>query len=276
MTRWMLGSFLLAACGPPPHPEASEPTAPAATAAPAPAPPAAPSGEAPLSHEGLPPPRVAATMGLTEATAGPVIMSTDALAEGESVALAPSPDHEHLVLVLTGELELAPGDAPGALVRAWHVARARGVPVVLRAVKPSRLVTAFVDGEPITKRDVEVINLVEREPLTWAGGKAHAWLGFEDGRASFGLLLSHPDVGVPRHAHEDSTEVVGLLSGEGIMGIGDESREVASGDVLVMPKGVEHDYTPAGTETLFAVQLYLPPGPEQRFKDLAKKEADGP
>lgn len=275
MTRWTLGLCMMAACGPSTTPVVEQP-APVVTAAPAPAPAEESEHAAAFPHDRLPDARIAATMELQEATAGPVIMGTVSLDEGETLELPPSPDHEHLVLVLTGELMLAPGGAPGALVRAWHVARARDVSVELRATKPSRLVSALVHGEAIGKRDAEVINLSEHEPLTWAGGKAHALLGFEDGRASFGLLFSHPEVGVPRHAHEGSTEVIGLLSGDGTMGIGDEKRSVRSGDVFHVPAGVEHDYAPTGTETLFAVQLYLPPGPEQRFKDLAKKEASAP
>ena len=245
-------------------------------AAAAPSPAADPPSATLIPHDRLPDPRVAATMELPEATAGPVIMRTASLAEGESLELPASPDHEHLILVLDGELMLAPGDAPGALVRAWHVARARDVPVVLEATRPSQLVSAIVHGEALRKRDVEVVNLSDHALLTWADGRAHALLGFEDGRASFGLLLSHAEVGVPRHAHEGSVEVIGLLSGDGTMGIGDEERSVTSGEVFHMPKGVEHDYSPAGTKTLFAVQLYVPPGPEQRFKDLAKKGATPP
>ena len=144
--------------------------------------------------------------------------------------------------------------------------------MVLTAVEASRVVKVLVHGEAMPKRDVEVINLNESEQLDWAGGKAHARLGFDAGRASFGLLYSDANVGVPRHAHAESTEVVGLLSGDGTMGIGDEKRPVASGDVFHMPTGVDrHDYAPSGTTTLFAVQLYVPPGPEQRFKELAKE-----
>ena len=33
--------------------------------------------------------------------------------------------------------------------------------------------------------------------------------------------------------------------------------------------GVPHAYRPAGTSPLVSVQLFLPPGPEQRFKKLA-------
>lgn len=276
MTRWMPPLVLLLACGPPPTAAEQPSPPPTTTVSAAPAPAVETTDDGSFSHDRLPDALVAATLDLPEATAGPVIMSTVSLAEGESLELPPSPDHEHLVMVLSGELMLAPGDAPGALVRAWHAARARGVPVTLEAQKRSRLVKALVHGEALAKRDVEVINLSEHQPLTWADGKAHAMLGFEDGRASFGLLFSHAEVPVPRHAHAESIEVVGLLSGDGTMGIGDEQRKVSSGDVLHVPKGVEHDYAPAGTKTLFAVQLYLPPGPEQRFKDWAKKEASAP
>jgi len=280
MRRWALGLAVVAACSspaePPVTPEPATPTAVAPTtgvpkAEQAPVPDEQP--DAPMAHDRLPDAQVAARMHLTEGSAGPVIMSTVTLAATESLELPPSANHEHLVLVLAGELELSPGDAPGALVKAWHAVRARGVPVTLHAMTDATLVRALVHGDPMRKRDVEVRNLAEHEQLTWAGGKAHARLGFEDGRASFGLLSSHREVGVPRHRHQSSTEVVGLLSGEGTMGLGDDHRRVAAGDVFDVTAGVEHDFAPDGTETLFAVQLYVPPGPEQRFKALARDAA---
>ena len=64
-------------------------------------------------------------MELAEATAGPVIMAPSRSRKAETLELPPSGDHEHFVLVLSGELKLAPGNAPGALVRAWYAGTAR-------------------------------------------------------------------------------------------------------------------------------------------------------
>jgi quercetin dioxygenase-like cupin family protein len=210
-------------------------------------------------------------MELEEATAGPVIMRTATMKRDETLELVPSADHEHLLLVLTGRVEIAPGKAPGARLDPWHAMRARGVPVAVTALEDAKLVKVLVHGEPLPKRDVEVLNLTTADELTWADGRAHARLAFEDGRASFGLLYSAPNLGVPRHSHAASVEVVGLLRGEGTMGVGDDDRGVAAGEVFHIPAGTPHDYRPSGKAGMFAVQLYLPPGPEQRFKSLAKK-----
>jgi hypothetical protein len=38
---------------------------------------------------------------------------------------------------------------------------------------------------------------------------------------------------------------------------------------VAVPSGVEHAFVPGGTRPFVAVQLYVPPGPEQRFRKLA-------
>ena len=46
---------------------------------------------------------------------------------------------------------------------------------------------------------------------------------------------------------------------------------VDSGTTLAVQPPLEHAFEPDGRTDLFAVQLYMPPGPEQRFKALAAK-----
>src|SRR5262249_52438885 len=114
--------------------------------------------------------------------------------------------------------------------------------------------------------------------LTWAGGAMHARLGFEGpARASLGVLMASKDAAVPPHRHDTSWEVLCALSAKGsakrAKGSGSkefESIEVAGGSVVTMPKATEHAWTPSGDAPLVAIQLYAPPGPEQRFKKLAE------
>jgi hypothetical protein len=44
---------------------------------------------------------------------------------------------------------------------------------------------------------------------------------------------------------------------------------IADGAIAAIPTGALHAWEPDGTKPLVAVQLYVPPGPEQRFKQLA-------
>jgi hypothetical protein len=52
--------------------------------------------------------------------------------------------------------------------------------------------------------------------------------------------------------------------------------ELHAGAVVAVPIGVRHAWIPSGKERLFAVQMYHPPGPEQRFKELAAQSAGQP
>lgn len=134
-----------------------------------------------------------------------------------------------------------------------------------------------------------VIDDLERiEAQTWAGGGAHAWLGLEQERspnAYLGLLLISGETPVADHGHEVAWEILFPLRGEGslvLSGQGAASSEgfprdvpVRPGEVVTMPPGVHHAYNPGGDEPLLAVQLFVPPGPEQRYRTLARDAAKG-
>ena len=63
--------------------------------------------------------------------------------------------------------------------------------------------------------------------------------------------------GVRPHYHAAHDETVVVLSGRGRMTIGDETREVAAGTVLVMPRGTVHSLEVTG-EALEAVSVFSP------------------
>ena len=46
---------------------------------------------------------------------------------------------------------------------------------------------------------------------------------------------------VPRHSHEHTEQVMYVLDGELEMTVGDESRRLGPGDVVVVNRGVEHE-----------------------------------
>mgnify|MGYP002065004827 CR=1 FL=1 len=48
------------------------------------------------------------------------------------------------------------------------------------------------------------------------------------------------------------------------------AKRLVDGDVVAVPTGVRHHWVPSGERSLLGVQLYIPPGPEQRFKELAQ------
>jgi quercetin dioxygenase-like cupin family protein len=50
-----------------------------------------------------------------------------------------------------------------------------------------------------------------------------------------------PGKQVPRHSHEHTEQVMVILDGEVTMTIGDETRTLRAGDVVVVNRGVEHE-----------------------------------
>jgi mannose-6-phosphate isomerase-like protein (cupin superfamily) len=77
---------------------------------------------------------------------------------------------------------------------------------------------------------------------------------------------------VKEHVHESSWEVLGDVKGTGTLTIDGAPTKVNPGDVVFIPPNTKHAWTPDAGQELQAVQLYYPPGPEQRFKALAAKD----
>ena len=56
---------------------------------------------------------------------------------------------------------------------------------------------------------------------------------------------------VPRHAHEDTEQVIAVVDGEVEVTVGDETRMLRPGDVCVMNRGVEHELHTTSGVTFF-------------------------
>jgi quercetin dioxygenase-like cupin family protein len=74
---------------------------------------------------------------------------------------------------------------------------------------------------------------------------------------------------VKPHQHDTSMEIVVIQSGRGTFSIDGGVYEVGAGDAVVIPKATVHTFV-AGPVKVEAVQFYLPPGPEQRFRPKEK------
>lgn len=73
-----------------------------------------------------------------------------------------------------------------------------------------------------------------------------------------------PGKTVTPHTHEVLEEIYYILSGSGVMTIGEDSREVSAGDAIYIPKHYVHTLTNTGTE---AMKLLLVCGPAFYFED---------
>ncbi len=109
----------------------------------------------------------------------------------------------------------------------------------------------------------------EKQPVvTWSHGRSHARLGFRTGRAYFGLIYTDAGAGSPLHVHEGAWEVVELLRGAGEVNTDDDTAPMLPGTAYAFRPGQHHGFK-SQNEPVVAVQMYSPPGPEQRFLDLA-------
>jgi mannose-6-phosphate isomerase-like protein (cupin superfamily) len=73
-----------------------------------------------------------------------------------------------------------------------------------------------------------------------------------------------PGKTVTPHTHEVLEEIYYILSGVGVMTIGEESREVSAGDAIYIPKHNRHTLTNTGHEDM---KILLVCGPAFYFDD---------
>ena len=196
------------------------------------------------------------------------------------------------VVLFDGEISIKADDIAGKQKRLWrwNAARVPGLGAMVESKEPTRAVFVLVANAPggtmgqaaaagqkvgWSKRPAPVVSVeIDKQPdLAWGGGAYHARFGFVDGSASLGSLMASKNAPVRRNVHEHEWEILAILSGDGALVRTVDGREldtpIAPGTFVSIAPGVPHAYRPAGTSPLVAVQLFLPPGPEQRFKKLA-------
>lgn len=60
------------------------------------------------------------------------------------------------------------------------------------------------------------------------------------------------------HYHVHSDETVYVIQGRGILRAGSQTFELKPGDVLTIPRGMVHAYTPQGPETTVVLSVFTP------------------
>lgn len=79
---------------------------------------------------------------------------------------------------------------------------------------------------------------------------------------------------VPEHDHPTSIETVVALEAAGTFMLDGKESRLGPRQIVSVPKGTKHAWKPDPGSKLVAIQLYEPPGPEQRFLTLAAAEKD--
>ena len=86
----------------------------------------------------------------------------------------------------------------------------------------------------------------------------------EISRCSLAEELLPPGCAVTPHYHRELEEIYYITSGRGLMTVGDESREVAAGDAVYVPRGLKHSLANTGSEP---IRLLLVCGPAFFYED---------
>jgi len=108
--------------------------------------------------------------------------------------------------------------------------------------------------------------------LTWAGGKMHAHLDVEkDLTGAYAGRLAG-SVPMPEHLHEGTWEIFCANDANGTFLLDGQPKHLGPRQVLVIPPSTKHAFTPDQGSSFSGVQFYWPRGPEQRFRELDRKE----
>jgi mannose-6-phosphate isomerase-like protein (cupin superfamily) len=224
----------------------------------------------------------------------PVGIWEEDLGAGAAVTFGRRADMDVLGLALAGNVALVADESKGggAELAPWHAFVAPGSGITLRAKGgPARLILMIVaTGETPAARAAGIkasawtarpapiasTDLAAASDLTWGKGAYHARIGFAaetSAHASLGILKMSADGAVAPHVHEKEWELMAILRGEGdfIQGVGDGEQTVhaSDGTLFSVAPGTRHQWKPAGSRPFLGIQVYTPPGPEQRFKKLA-------
>jgi mannose-6-phosphate isomerase-like protein (cupin superfamily) len=207
------------------------------------------------------------------------------------------PKHSGLDLyavLLDGEVSVLADDIKEKQKRAWKLNgfRAPGVGINIYSKEPTRMIFAVVvagtsgtvaeqldkvKASTWTKRSspVTAFELSSKPDLAWNGGAYHARLAYEQGSegsppASLSWLAMSKNAAVPEHAHDKEWEFLVLVDGDGeLVRKSGGNTPIASGTFTSIKPGVPHSFKPAGGKPTYAIQMYWPAGPEQRFKKMA-------
>lgn len=95
------------------------------------------------------------------------------------------------------------------------------------------------------------------------------WLGPQQGHPNVRLHLGYgvfrPGARVAEHVHADADELLFVLRGRGRLTLNGRDRVIEAPLAVFIPAGTPHAFLNDGPDTLTAVQVYDPAGPEARF-----------
>jgi mannose-6-phosphate isomerase-like protein (cupin superfamily) len=122
-----------------------------------------------------------------------------------------------------------------------------------------------------------VIRSTAAPELRWAGGTMSAHLDVATppkapaSGVSPELYLGRLEGTAPvvEHDHAGSWEILAAVEANGTFTVDGTEARLAARQIVMIPPGSKHAWKPEPGSKLVAIQMYSPPGPEQRFVGLA-------
>lgn len=119
------------------------------------------------------------------------------------------------------------------------------------------------------------------QQIIWGHGDEIAGTPFRtvvDARETEGRLVAlavdmPPGEHVLAHTHDAEDQVQVVISGTLTCRIGDQRMVVEAGGTVCLPRGIEHELWNETTEPVRMVDLYTPPGMEERFRAWGAAQA---
>jgi len=88
------------------------------------------------------------------------------------------------------------------------------------------------------------------------------------------IMTIPPDGEIGEEVHEDTDQILTFVSGSGEAVVSGQTKQVAQGDLVVVPAGVKHNFLNTGVNPLVLYTVY---GPAEHADDAVhatKEEAD--
>ena len=89
------------------------------------------------------------------------------------------------------------------------------------------------------------------------------------------VIMTIPPGGeIGEETHEDTDQILTFVSGTGEAMVSGKTRQVAQGDLVVVPAGKKHNFTNTGVNPLVLYTVYGPPEHADGAVHTTKEEAD--
>jgi len=88
------------------------------------------------------------------------------------------------------------------------------------------------------------------------------------------IMTIQPGGEIGLETHEENDQILTFVSGVAEARVGGETRSVASGDLVVVPAGTEHNFVNTGANPLVLFTVYGPPDHADGVVHATKEEAD--